>query len=74
MNLSNHKYFKVSLKCFDECRNANGTSRYRWLETSCGGEGYRLEQRTFKTRLFNSIFNILTTYFWGKFKLHKGRC
>ena len=72
MNLSNHKHFKVSLKCFDECRNANGTSRSRWLETSWGGE-VRLGQRTFKTRLFNSIFSILTTYFWGKFKLHKGR-
>ena len=39
MNLSNDKYFKVSLKCFDECRNANGTSRCRWLETGCGGGG-----------------------------------
>ena len=37
MNFSNHKYFKVSLKCFDEWRNANDTSRCRWLEIGCGG-------------------------------------
>ena len=72
MNLSNHKHFKVSLKCFDEVEMPMAPVVPDGLRLAGGGE-VRLGQRTFKTRLFNSIFSILTTYFWGKFKLHKGR-